>query len=1311
MRIACLLLSLCLCANAAWATASDAEQGLPPLHSYTEVDHGGSGQVWRVHQLPNRVLAFACAPGLLFFDGGRFEQVEVPGGAVYDFSVGPRQRIYLGTGQVLGYLEPDAQRHWRHVTLKPPANAPPAGDIGRVVLAFDRVFFLSRRVLLSYHEQHGWNWRSTKTGYSELRLRGDRLLLFESGVGWLQFDHQTQEFVAAKEPGFPTAGPALTSEEPGEPWYASDRNKIFRFDARGWTALPLSDAATLVDDRIEALARLPNGDIAVGTRFGGLYQFASDGQLRRRIAAELLPGERITDIEVDAEGGLWLSIDGGIVRVEADNRVTTFGREAGATQIESIARIGGELYLATRVGLKRLQPPVRPGMPARFASDRIERKSTWSLLATAHGTLVATGSGIALLPADVRQPAIDVLNDNVRVSALVAATDGWIYAVQTAGIRRLRWNGAAFEVDPQVLQLVPMFDATWHDDALWTSIDGGGVYRIAAMGNWPTPQVSRFGSDEGIADGRSTFGTDAEGLIVFVEGRAHRQAVARFDVDPRFPSDIAIDRLVQIDASRFWAGKHPQRLRLLQRGVDGRYQVLSEPLGRFAIPSRNLLRDADGTLWLGDDRGLMRMTAPAISAPLSASPLIRQVRSAAGEILSGGAGTEFSALLLDLPATVRDLQLRLALPSYQQAVATTWRHRTDDGAWLPFDGELRRTFAAGVTQIDFQALDGEGRASAITRLQLHIAPLWHETAFARGLAALALLLLLVSSAASYGRWRTRKLERERARLEHLVAERTADVRRQADEIRLLSEARTRFFANVSHEFRTPLTLVLGPLGDALEGRFGALPGALQAALETARSSARRLLRLVGELLDLSRLAAGRFDLRVAEHDLAEQLRREIDTFARQARSRDIDLAGEGLADPLLLWYDADQLERMVSNLLSNALKFTPNGGRVRLRVVPTLEQVGIEVEDNGPGIAAEDHARVFERFYQGSTAAALDAPGTGIGLALVRELIDLHHGHAELLSEPGQGSCFVLWLRRGKAHFQPDQMADAHPGPIALTADQLAGDSTAIPAQAEAGDVLRPIVLVVDDHAQLRRYLSDRLGDAYQVLSARNGEEALASIHESLPDVVVSDVMMPGIDGMGLAREMRRNPETAGVPLLLLSARAHKRDIVDGLEAGADDYLTKPFDTSELIARIEALLESRRRLRAQIENELGGAPRVSGDNADADAPTPIESAHQRFGERLQQTLERQLGDPQFGVAELAAALHVDRATLFRRTKASYQCTPSELLRERRLQRAQALLSARRGSVSEVAYAAGFDNLSHFSQAFRKRFGVAPSSLL
>ncbi len=693
-------------------------------------------------------------------------------------------------------------------------------------------------------------------------------------------------------------------------------------------------------------------------------------------------------------------------------------------------------------------------------------------------------------------------------------------------------------------------------------------------------------------------------------------------------------------------------------------------------------------------------------------PLLRAVLDAQGRLLLGGAGTDGAAPSIELPAAHRRVSLQLALPSWQDERPTRWRQRRVDGSWQAVDGPLLRLdLDAGATRVEIQAANGRGEWSAVLPLRLVVAPHWHETLGARAIAGLLLLTLLGSCAWGYGRWRTRRLERERARLERLVGERTADVRRQTEEIRALSEARTRFFANVSHEFRTPLTLVLGPLGDALEGRHGVLAPGLAAALDTARASARRLLRLVGELLDLSRLAAGRFELHVAEHDLAEQLRRELAAFEQQAHARGIDLAGEGLADPLLLWYDADQLERMLSNLLANALKFTPVGGQVRLRLVPTAQEVGIEVEDNGPGIAPEEQARVFERFYQGAAPSAPEAPGTGIGLALVRELVELHHGRAELISEPGKGSCFALWLRRDQAHFGATELR-----PPALPAEGSApacpratGDEAAAPVASA-----RPTLLVVDDHAELRRYLADRLGDAYQVIAARNGEEALACIAETLPDVVVSDVMMPGVDGIALARALRRDPETAGVPLLLLSARAQKRDIVAGLDAGADDYLTKPFDTSELIARIEAQLEARQRLRRQMQAEQAQAratPSAPPEAVEESVPTPIESAAQRFAERLEQALDTHLGDPAFGVHELAAALHVDRATLFRRVRGSFQTTPSELLRERRLARAQALLRARSGNVSEIAYAVGFDNLSHFSQAFRKRYGVAPSSLL
>lgn len=357
MRIPVSLLASLLLSG---SLAASPEEGMPPLRTWSD-DIAGR-QNWQVRQLPNGLMAFANQQGVLLFDGERFEQAEVPGGIVYDFAVGPRQRIYAATGRALGYLQPDALRRWEYVALPLPADAPPPGDIGRVVLAHGHAFFLSRSLLLSHHPARGWRWRPAHTFYAELRLRDERLLLYEDGSGWLQYDPAREEFIPAGETGLPASGLATTSEQAGDPWYASDRRALYRRQDGRWERFEVAAPAGWMDDRIESLARLPNGDLAVGTRFGGLYQFTAGGALVRRLATALLPGERISDIETDAEGALWLAIDGGIARLEPDNTLTRFGREQGAARVERIRRIDGELYIATRQGLRRLVPGAAPGL-------------------------------------------------------------------------------------------------------------------------------------------------------------------------------------------------------------------------------------------------------------------------------------------------------------------------------------------------------------------------------------------------------------------------------------------------------------------------------------------------------------------------------------------------------------------------------------------------------------------------------------------------------------------------------------------------------------------------------------------------------------------------------------------------------------------------------------------------------------------------------------------------------------------------------------------------------------------------------------
>lgn len=357
----------------------------------------------------------------------------------------------------------------------------------------------------------------------------------------------------------------------------------------------------------------------------------------------------------------------------------------------------------------------------------------------------------------------------------------------------------------------------------------------------------------------------------------------------------------------------------------------------------------------------------------------------------------------------------------------------------------------------------------------------------------------------------------------------------------------------------------------------------------------------------------------------------------------------------------------------------------------------MSVSDNGRGITAEALPHVFDRFYRAAHEG--DSEGTGIGLALVREIIQAHGGEVGVRSEVGRGSCFWLLL--------PPIQAPAGAGEVVGGEEQndTAGDRSEArdeaPTDAESGQAASehaPLVLLIDDHPDLLQRLRDLIGDRYRVLTAVDGEAGLRLAQRELPDVVVSDVMMPGLDGISLARRLRADPATEGLPLLLLTARAGARHAVEGLDAGADDYLSKPFDGAELLARIAALLAQRRRLYHQLRRET--------------APLPVDPGPaERWRERLQSLIEANLGDSRYGIDQLAEAMHTDRTNLFRKVKAGFGMSPSELLREARLRRAQALLLQQAGNVTEVAYAVGFESLSSFARAFRQRYEQAPSEVL
>lgn len=513
----------------------------------------------------------------------------------------------------------------------------------------------------------------------------------------------------------------------------------------------------------------------------------------------------------------------------------------------------------------------------------------------------------------------------------------------------------------------------------------------------------------------------------------------------------------------------------------------------------------------------------------------------------------------------------------------------------------------------------------------------------------------------------------------LEAER--ELRRAKDAAEEAHRLQKHFLANLSHEFKTPLTLIRGPLVDLSEGRISVLD-----AVDVVRRvlhNVDRLDGLISELIDLARLEAGTFAICVQQQDLVSFVRQQMDIFGHLAERRGIRLALE--SPPVCaVFFDAVKLEKVLSNLLSNALRYSPDQGQVRI-VVSLLEgeaindplgAVKLSVMDQGPGMNQATKVRVFERFFQADTSDARSHEGMGIGLALAREMVEMHGGRIGVDSEPGVGSEFYFILPLGCEHFDPDDIdtsVASEPRPFTVGN----GAATARPVGLVPYAAHRPRLLLVEDNEDMRAYLRMNLDPYYTVLEAFDGLAAWESIGRQAPEIILSDVMMPRLDGLSLCRRLKGDARWREIPLLLLSAKAAVDNRVEGLEAGADDYLGKPFSVAELLQR----------LRARVP---------WGVTADAGI--------QAWRKNLEKCLDSNLSNPAFDVAMLSQKLGYSSRQLQRKVREHFGQSPCNLLLARRLERGRELLtSGHYATVAEVAHAVGLSP-TYFSRRYRKAFG-------
>ena len=1299
------------------------DSGFKYLKNYSYIEYDHHPQNWGIVQAENGIIHVANQAGVLEFDGVSWRLINVPNYTVRSLSINGNGMIYIGGKDEIGYLAPDKLGTLRYNSLCDylPDTQKNFSNVWKTYAIGDSVYFYTSSFLFRWYPgqkklfglHHGYKALLSCEG--KLYTRGDKTGL--------------EQIVKMESDGLktvPVAGGEIFAEKKIYmmiPYKSNSTNLLIGtyenglYIHDGKTTTPFS---TDVDDYLKKNKlyhgiRLSSGDFALATLLGGLVIMNPRGRLKYTFdKISGLQDDKVYYVFEDNRGNLWLCLSKGISKIEYNSPISTHDERSHLEGLVlSVTRHQGSLYVGTVNGLYFLESPLKFRLIPGIYGD------CWSLLSTRNSLLAAVSEGVfqvdgkshrirkvineqsfALLPS-MRYPGLTWCGTNRGLVTLSRENGQWREEYRFEGI------------DQGIRSIVEDKNGD-----LWLGTSTGSILRVdfPADGNYPvvTPYYNSHGLPEG-----EVYTAAAAGHVMFATG----EGIYRFnEKDNKFIPDQTLGTEFADGSRPVFRIAEDKNKNIWFHSESRNYRAIPAPGGIFTIHSKAFRRiptiqvnaiypDPDGkTTWFACIDGLIRYdTTVDKNYRQDFQTLIRKVL-ANGELIFDGFKNKTGNASKNLYPIIeyknrKNLRFEFAAPFFEAESAMQFRFFLEghDARWSGWDSESSKDFTIldpGFYTFRVQARNVYQHPGSEDVFQFRILPPWYKTWWAFAIYTILFVLLVFFTV----KWRSGKLEREKQRLEQIVKERTKEIdeknrqlekqtltlQDQSEKLKEMDKVKSRFFANISHEFRTPLTLIMGPLEKMLsKNRDRESDNELKMMLRNSR----RLLRLINRLLDLSKLDSGKMKLNVVSRDIVPFLKGIVSGFESLALQNRVDLNLNAAEAEIVLLFDPEKLEEVLCNLLINALKFTPPGGEVTVSAGRGRIEGGsfpngyfeLSVRDTGIGIQRDKLAHIFDRFYQTGDSKQPNHKGSGIGLALTKELVLLHHGKIDVHSSGGEnsGTEFVIRLplgepRLGSAETNGETGAipiykncfDIHTQYIIEDEENVTAE-TPEPVDENGKSRDKNIVLVVEDNADVRKYIRGPLEPHYTVVEAKNGREGIDKAKDIIPDLIVSDIMMPEADGYELCRVLKKEVKTSHIPIVLLTAKASEQSVIEGLETGADDYITKPFNTKILVTRIRNLIELRSHLQQKIQKQMLLQP----------AEISVSSVDREFIRELQQTIEKHLTDSEFHVEALSKKLYMNRVTLFRKIKALTGESPTEFIRSYRLKRAAQLLRNNAGNVS------------------------------
>lgn len=1288
----------------------------PLIRNYANKEYNASGSNFGITQDSSGMLYFGNFDGLLTFDGHNWGFINVANGKGVTSVHASDNQIYVGSNNEFGYIDIDFTGRREYVSLSSEFDDLVFGGIHQVISNLNNIFFVSISHLFSYSKEtgeivvlpakKGGNF-TLNSGIFSLKKKDyiymSNSLLMEITRNSLEEVPNTKALQFENYPVFiPRDKDILIVCKSG-------RGYFFDGDSLYQTAYPELTLKEELNVNFTVAKQIINDSTLIyGTSNDGIYFQNNSKQYLNVTPKNGLPSNLVRDIYIDHESNIWITTFRGVSTINDFSKWSRYYKKDELTSIKDIIKYNGNLYTLSLEGTGYI-------ITSNGITDFDPEGQVGTYLHLHKETLFAFSirdGGISQFEDD------KIASFHKFVGAIFAQRldeTRAIVAALTNGMFMITFN----DVDPSSIKSIEKLvdyhftsglvsNGLLYQDVVWFNIKNSGLYQCNLNANYT---VKKYTEKQGLPGGNEVFNIVINNKLLFATGKGFY----KLNTEPKSDSSDLFIPDNSLITERFGIGSpvidskgniwfladyysNEARVEKLEVQPDGSYQRITRPFERLPIQDLEIIYpdpEEEGIIWISGSEGLYRYDDNIkTNLDIPYHTLMRQVTTS-DSVIFYGSYTDFSDTTSRVPALVihqpesfkptlsyvnNNITFNYSAASYIDPERNQFSYflEGNDLQWSAWSLETKKEYtnlSPGEYTFSVKSKNLYDVIGYTASYTFTILPPWYLTWWAYILYALSGIGFIYALF-------TYELRRQNTKNQLKLK------RVESEKLKEVDQMKSRLFTNISHEFRTPLTLIFGPVERLLSNTADKKD---RQRLTTIQKSATTLLGLVNQMLDLSKIEAGKLALQLETRDIVSQMRAIFEPFTELAKRRNNELILLIDQQTLMTSYDQGKFEMILNNLLSNAVKFT-NSGQITLEASYDKKSARLTfcVIDTGIGISEKDLENVFDRFYQVDSSEVRQYEGTGIGLTLTRELVELMGGSISAKSKVGQGSEFKITLPLVEDLEVPEPtMTEASREPFVLHEE--------IEVTPTAGNEA-PLVLIVEDNEDIRLHIADLLSDRYNILQAENGKEGLKLANEEFPELVISDIMMHGMSGVELCEQLKTNQATSHIPVVLLTAKVNMDSKIQGLETGADDYMTKPFNHLELLTRVKNLIEQRRKLREKFTLEPSSKP----------AEVAVNAVDKQFLDQALKIIENHLNNDDFDVTLFTQEIGLSRTQLHHKLKALTGQSATEFNRTVRLKKAADMLRQKHGNISEISSEVGFKNPTYFAKSFKKLFGESPS---